>query len=122
MNDERLRILKLLEEGKLTAEEAYKLLRAYEEDTGGVKNFVLKVKDGDETVNIKIPIPVVKASMKLAGGIMKIVPNQVKEELEEQNVDIQSILDGFANSIPDKPITIMEIEDEDGTYIYMGFE
>ena len=122
MNDERLRILKLLEEGKITAEEAYKLLRAYEEDTGEVKNFVLKVKDGDETVNIKIPIPVVKASMKLAGGIMKIVPNQVKEELEEQNVDIQSILDGFANSIPDKPITIMEIEDEDGTYIYMGFE
>ena len=122
MNDERLRILKLLEEGKITAEEAYKLLRAYEEDTGEVKNFVLKVKDGDETVNIKIPIPVVKASMKLAGGIMKIVPNQVKEELEEQNVDIQSILDGFANSIPDKPITIMEIEDEDGTHIYMGFE
>ncbi len=123
MNDDKLRILKLLEEGKINAEEAYRLLKASEEKTTeGVKNLVIKVKDDDEKVNIRFPVSVIKASLKLGGGIMKILPDEAVKGLEAKNIDIQKLFEEFSESLPDKPTPIIEMETEDGEYVYIGFE
>ncbi len=122
MNDDKLRILKLLEEGKINAEEAYRLLKASEEKTGGVKDLVIKVKDDNDKVNVRIPVSVVKASLKLGGGIMKIIPDNVIDGLEDKNIDVQKLFEEFSESLPDKPTSIIEVETEDGEYVYIGFE
>ena len=121
MSDERLRILKLLEEGKITADEAYRLLKAYEEKAVA-GSFVIKVRDGDEKVNIRIPLSVVRASLKLGGGILKIIPEGTLESLEDKEIDIEALLDELSKSIPEKPTTIMEVTSEDGEYVYIGIE
>lgn len=85
MSDERLQILKMLEEGKITAEEASQLLEALklsESENGGNGSRVqavwetprkarwmrIEVKDrkGDR-VHIKLPLAVVKAALRMGG-------------------------------------------------------
>ncbi|RKZ22539.1 hypothetical protein DRQ23_04890, partial [bacterium] len=71
---------------------------------------------------VRIPVSVVKASLKLGGGIMKIIPDNVIDGLEDKNIDVQKLFEEFSESLPDKPTSIIEVETEDGEYVYIGFE
>jgi hypothetical protein len=81
---EKLRILKMLEEKKITAEEAARLLEALDRVGSRPSERELKrrwvhirvEKDGDETVNVKVPLALLKLGFKLAphalGGTARI--------------------------------------------------
>lgn len=71
---EKLRILKMLEDKKITADEAARLLEALDRVGSRPTERELKrrwvhirvEKDGDETVNVKVPLALLKLGFKLA--------------------------------------------------------
>jgi hypothetical protein len=81
---EKLRILKMLEDKKITADEAARLLEALDRAGSRPTERELKrrwvhirvQKDGDETVNVKVPLALLKLGFKLAphalGGSMRL--------------------------------------------------
>jgi len=74
MNEEKARILKMLEDKKVTAEEAMKLLDALERTESRPTERELKKKwlhirvekDGKQTVNLKLPLSLLKFGFKFA--------------------------------------------------------
>ena len=97
-NEERLKVLKMVQEGKISADEAAKLLEALEQDasprqqqsggeaTGGAGRwFRVRVTDSDSgrtRVNVRMPLGVVNAGIKMG---MKFAP-------ELEGVDPQEII------------------------------
>lgn len=94
---EKLRILKMLEERKITAEEAARLLEALDRVGARPTERELKrrwvhirvEKDGDETVNVKVPLALLKLGFRLAphalaGG---------RGALGDLDIDIEKILE-----------------------------
>lgn len=94
--DERLRILRMVEEGKVSADEAAKLLEALGEskDGSGVRrrNRFLRVhvKEGEKTrINVNVPLElarlalrfVPKSALKLEG--VPVEPEELARMLEE---------------------------------------
>ena len=134
MSDERLQILKMLEEGKITAEEAAKLLEALKtaEATGGNDNsqvqaaweppgkkarwlrIEVKERDGDR-VHIKLPLVVVKAALRMGGHFSiagfdsdELGPD-VMAELE------QALREGEAGML-------IDVVEEDGDHVQIYLE
>ena len=102
MNEERKRILEMLAEGKITADEADKLLTAIyrnkEEATNdSAKSSIPKylrvmVEPGPdsekpERVNIRVPIKLIRAGLKLASLIPKNAQDKVNQALNEKGID-----------------------------------
>ncbi|MDZ7672656.1 MAG: hypothetical protein U5K53_07485 [Halanaerobiales bacterium] len=96
MSEERMQILKMLEKGTIDAEEADKLISTLEQrDTAFEKPEINKSRpkyikilveeNGKEKVNISIPILLAKTALK-------IMPKKAKEQMDEQNVNLDSIL------------------------------
>ncbi|MGM0446578.1 MAG: SHOCT-like domain-containing protein [Bacillota bacterium] len=96
MSEERMQILKMLEKGTIDAVEANELLSTLEKrDTVFEKpEFsksrpkyikILVEENGEEKVNISIPILLAKTALK-------IMPKKAKEQMEDQNVNLDSIL------------------------------
>ena len=79
MNEEKARILKMLEDRKITADEAMKLLEALDRTESRPTDRELKkkwlhvrvIKDGKQTVNLKLPLSLLKFGFKFAPGIRK---------------------------------------------------
>ncbi|MFH1009450.1 MAG: hypothetical protein V1800_18390 [Candidatus Latescibacterota bacterium] len=94
MNEERMRILKMLEEGKISVEEATRLIEAVEgpketEIAAQGKPKWLKIRvtgGGSEKVNVNLPL-------SLARVALKFIPQQAKGQIEAQGIDIESLLD-----------------------------
>ena len=102
MNEERKRILDMLAEGKITAEDAEKLLSALsgekEDSTGGTeKSASLKYlrvmvepgpsSDHHDRVNIRVPLKLIRAGLKLTSFIPKDAQGKVNEALHEKGID-----------------------------------
>jgi hypothetical protein len=93
MNEERMRILKMLEEGKISVEEATQLIEAVEAPReteivpqGKPKWIKVRVTGaGSEKVNVNVPL-------SLARIALKFIPPQAKDEIEAQGIDIDAIL------------------------------
>jgi len=100
MSDERLRILHLLSEGKLTPEEAEKLMQAMDGSTqhvqspkenrsSDVKGKYLYVqvepKEGkaSERVSVKVPLALVKAGL----NISKLIPLEAQGQIQSSMHD-----------------------------------
>jgi|UniRef100_A0A7C6AAU5 hypothetical protein len=117
MSEERMKILKMLEAKKITAEEAGKLLDALREPTTSAGKF-LKVKVWDKTkgkskVNVTVPLSLVKWGMKF-------VPEKAQVKLKEQNIDITAVSEAIEKEIIGK---IVEVDDEDkGEHIEVDIE
>ena len=108
MNTERKRVLTMLGEGKITADEAEELLAAIDRKNGSSgeeccapnqkkpKFFCVKVakKSGNgETVNVRIPLGLVRAGMKL-GALMPLeAQGKVNAALADKGfcVDIKTL-------------------------------
>jgi hypothetical protein len=95
-SDERLKILKMLEEGKITPDEAATLLRALdggrraapgEPAAGGEKRFlrvqVTDLESGKPKVNVTIPIGLVSVGLRMAERFAPDFEGFDMEELEE---------------------------------------
>lgn len=78
VNEEKLRILKMLEEGKIDAERAVKLMDALDRTESRPSDRELKKKwihiqvekDGRNTVNVKVPLALLKFGFKFAPHAM----------------------------------------------------
>ena len=98
MNDNRRQILDMLAEGKVTAEEAERLIAALER--GGVPaarppgNFkYLRVLvdandplDGPTKVNVRVPMQLLRAGVKLTGVIPDRARDQVNEAMRKEGI------------------------------------
>ncbi len=133
MTDERLQILKMLEEGKITAEEASKLLEALKtadlRDDGNsqveavwesprkAKWMRIEVNERDgNRVRIKLPVAIVRAALRIGGGHLSIggfdsdeLGPELMEELE------QALLNGETG-------LLVDVEEEDGDKVKIFLE
>jgi len=99
MNEEILKVLEMVREGKISAEEGEKLLSAMGTQAPakktGKKNSMLRVrvdvKDPDKKeqarVNVNVPLTLAKKAL----GLMSLVPKDVKKELAEQGINLDEI-------------------------------
>lgn len=108
MGEERTRILSLVAEGKITADEAARLLDAL--DSGGTPTavaesptrtgsagapkfmYVKVVSQEGDNVNVKIPLGLVRAGLKLTS----LIPPQAMEQINKQMAASGMAID-FAN-------------------------
>jgi len=102
MVEERKKILDMLSEGKITVDEADRLLSAVSKDNGtGISNAGNKepkylrvmVEPGPESkspdkVNIRVPLKLIRAGLKLAALIPKSAQNQVNDALHEKGIEM----------------------------------
>jgi hypothetical protein len=101
MSEERKKILDMLSEKKITAEEAEKLLSAISKEegngTGTVKKepkylrVMVEPRPGSENpdrVNIRVPIKLIRAGLKLAALIPKSAQSQVNDALHEKGIEM----------------------------------
>jgi hypothetical protein len=97
MSEERLRILKLIEEKKVTAEEGLKLLDALGEEGGGsgirpkwFKVRVTKAGRDKPTVHVNIPFSFLRAAVRLGGKFQMMIPEDAREKMAERGVRLDA--------------------------------
>jgi len=108
MNEERMKILKMLEEKKITSEQAAKLLDVLGEPatTGSGKFLRVKVFDMNQEklkVNVTLPLSLVKWGMRF-------VPEKAQVKMREQNIDMESITEAIEKDLTGK---IVEVDDDE---------
>ena len=120
MNKERARILKMLSKGKISVEEAESLLEALQDDASSAtdlgKSELLKklpsfiyvqVNSAEEdNVNVKVPLSLIRAGMRLTNLIPPKAMDQVNSSLKEHGMsfdlnnltkeDIDQLIEGLA--------------------------
>jgi hypothetical protein len=94
MQEERMQILKMLEAGTITADDAARLLDALGDhppsrtEAAGGKRLRIRVTNrdtGKHAVNLTIPIGLAKIAAKF-------VPARAKQKLAEEGVDVDAVL------------------------------
>lgn len=115
MREEKMMILSMLEEGKITKEEAINLLETLEENTekNNAKNskakwIRIRVFDSEENtkVNVNLPISLLDAGMKIA--------NKFSSDLKAFGLgeeDLKEIIEEIRNGAEGK---IIDVEEENG--------
>jgi hypothetical protein len=128
-NDERARILRMVAEKKITAEEAADLLEAIEAPRADPppamplqsaypspsptpmppsstrRSLVLHISDGSQTkVNLRIPLGLARA----AG---RFIPRQAQEQLDEYDININDLLEDLGNTLAVGPL--IDIQDDE---------
>ncbi|HEY81176.1 MAG TPA: hypothetical protein EYP25_03975 [Anaerolineae bacterium] len=133
MSDERLHILKMLEEGKITAEEASQLLEALNaaeaEAQGGPEaqgvwesprkarwmRIEVTERHGNR-VHIKLPVAIVRAALRLGGGHLSIGGFDSEELGPELMAELErALLDGEMG-------LLVDVVEEDGDHVQIYLE
>ncbi|MCL6613632.1 MAG: hypothetical protein K6U03_03250 [Firmicutes bacterium] len=101
MSEEKLRILQMIQEGKISAAEGLELLEALEEpqaETGepapaGKARFFRVRVYGEKVpkVNVNIPLSLIKAASKFANFGMAFIPEEARREMERKGIDLSQI-------------------------------
>ncbi|MFP3953201.1 MAG: SHOCT-like domain-containing protein [Candidatus Bipolaricaulota bacterium] len=118
MNDEKKKILKMLDEGKVTVEEAEELLdkveSSRESEESGLEPVevrgkpralrIIVVEEGEEEVNISIPL-------KLVRMFETLLPSKAKKKLDEKGVNLDVVLDAIEDETVDGKL--VDIHDGD---------
>ncbi len=109
MNTERKQILDMLAEGKITAGEADSLLDKLNTGTetevlspvetskgGKLKYLRVLVESADgENVNVRVPLALVKAGIKLKA----VIPKNAQEKMDEKGVNLDALNDLDENEL-----------------------
>ena len=112
--EERMQILKMIEEGKITAAEGAELLRALDQDTNSPQNQPIKgasaprwfrvrvtdLKSGKNKVNVNIPMGLVNVGIKMGA---RFAP-------EMEGMEYQQIMDAIKSGQQGK---IMDVTDDE---------
>ena len=126
MNEESLKILKMIEEGKVTADEGKKLLEALDGSQDEPeqrisaapekKNRILRVVvdthghgDDDARVRVNIPLDVAKKAAKFAA----LIPKDAKQDMQDKGInideiDIEGLIEMFVNGEIDENLVDVE--------------
>lgn len=112
MNEDRKRILEMVAQGKITPDEAAKLLEAVEasaelpERTAvGTSRFIRIAVDSADSgkVNVNIPVGLVKM-------VMKLLPKDAQAELKQNNIELDDIIRLVQEGASGK---LVEVDSED---------
>ena len=121
--DEKLRILKMIEEGTITAEQGAELMSAMNVDVPSPQNEVMKnsydkkmfriivdSSSGDK-VNIQFPVGAIKKILKVTGKLP--IPEQ-----ELEGFDLSSIMDAVSECLDDEiEGDFVNVDAADGTTV-----
>jgi hypothetical protein len=121
MNEEKRRILKMVEEGKISADEAAQLMEALESTAeepvtraagqtaeGEEASRVLKIRvfnKGSEEPKVNLNIP-----LRFIGFLKNMIPQSEKEKIERRGFDLDELMDRAEHGSIG---TIMDIEDDE---------
>jgi len=118
MSDERSRILQMLADGQITAEEAERLLEAL--DGGAVEAELVDRKGPARLLRIYISDPdgtevKVNLPLALARFALKFIPKEQQQQISEAGFDIDELLASLRGDMPEGKL--VEIKDTDGTQV-----
>lgn len=123
--EERMKILKMIEEGKISAEEGAKLLAALAEGRrgpldpaapgkpGAPRMLRIRVTDtasGRSKASVQIPLALVDAGMKIGAHFAP----------EVEGVDMSNVMDAMRSGVTGKIIDVTD--DEDGEHVEIFIE
>lgn len=132
MNEEVMRVLKMIEEGKITADKAKELIDALkaeevtpnapvvvEQSNSNYEERFLKIKvlsaDGDK-VNVQFPVKVIKEIIKVTGKIPM-------SSAELEGVDMQDLLNTVAACLDNESMgQIVDISSKNGDIVKIVIE
>jgi len=124
-SEERMKILKMIEEGKISAEEGTKLLSALTEGrrgvntSGGMRNAgsarwlrirVTDVASGRSKAMVQIPLGLIDAGMKIGAHFAP----------EVEGVDMTNVMEALRAGMTGKIIDV--VDDEDGEHVEIYVE
>jgi len=119
--DERMKILKLLEEGKLSAEEAARLLKALGKGksekrpvaAGGQAKWlrvrVTDLKSGRTSVNVNLPMSLVNVGLKLGA---QFVP-------DSEGIDFRQVQEALRAGLTGKIVDVEDVDEGQRVEIYV---
>ncbi len=122
--EERMKILKMIEEGKITAEEGAKLLAALSEGrrgsgpggstrpVGGPRWLRIRVTDirtGRNKASVQIPLDLIDAGLKIGA---RFAP-------EVEGVDMNNVIQALRSGLTGKLIDVVDEEDGEHVEIYV---
>jgi hypothetical protein len=132
MSEDRLRILKMVEDKKITAEEAAKLLAAMDSPASQGKAHWLKVRVFDRgsdkpKVRVTVPLSILKIAGKLGGKFSVMMPDEAKEQLEAKGIkldaesleDIEKLFDQLAVNGRYQLVDVEDDEDGERVEVYI---
>ena len=96
MTNEKLRILKMVENAKISAEEASQLLAALNSsENSGKKAKWLKIRVYENNsekpkVKVSVPIAVAKLATKIGGKFKISMPKKAREKMEEKGINLDA--------------------------------
>ncbi|AHF06198.1 SHOCT-like domain-containing protein [Desulfitobacterium metallireducens] len=103
MGDEKMKILEMIQEGRITAAEGMDLLKAIE-DGDGDKELSQQVNSsmdrflhvrvvGEKTlkVNVNVPFSLLRSASKLIVYALSFVPEDKRSEFERKGIDLQAL-------------------------------
>jgi hypothetical protein len=122
--EERMKILKMIEDGKISAEEGAKLLAALAEGRrgssgpapahgpGAARTLRIRVTDsasGRSKASVQIPLALVDAGMKIGAHFAP----------EVEGVDMSNVMDALRSGVTGKIIDVVDEEDGEHVEIYI---
>ena len=118
MNEERKRILQMLAEGQITAEEAARLLEALEDVSQeqterrpkAARLLRVYVHDPDDATEVKVNLP-----LALARFALKFIPEEQRLQIAEAGFDLDELLASLKSETPEG--RLVELEQGDGTRV-----
>jgi hypothetical protein len=109
MNEERKKVLNMLADGKISADEAERLISALENKTTETSPQTALTKtldnlprylfvrvdavDGDKKVNIRVPLKLVKAGIKLQALLPRDAQDKINAKLNEKGINLDDFKD-----------------------------
>ena len=120
VSDEKMQILKMVEEDKIDAKEAMELINALEgnEENIRLKNDVkwlkVKVKTVDDKVNVNIPVSLVDIGLKLATTYASNL-----NKFESDQIDVKAIIEAVKNGDEGKIVDVEDAEKQTKVEVYV---
>ena len=121
VSEEKMQILKMVEDGKITVDEATELLATLDKDEEiiprkDVKWLKVRVYtlDDQPKVNVNIPISLVDVGLKLA---KKYDPKLKESGLDK--IDLDEILDAVKNGAEGKLVDVIDEEEQTKVKVYV---
>lgn len=134
--NEKTKILEMLKEGKITIDEAERLINAVSSNRSnkskeknnveiirpksngknvkGKLKIIVESADGD---NVRVSIP-----LKLAYAIDKILPKKVYSDMQEEGIDLKAILSNIGDITDELDEDIVNVDSADGDKIRVFIE
>lgn len=125
MDENIKRILKMVEEGKLSSDKAAEIIETLKADEttteesapkGKAKKLVIKVKKSNgEDVNINFPLKFIKASVRAFGKL----PVDIQGKVNDHKVDMEAIANAIESEVEG---TIMDLQTGKGEDVRITIE